>query len=804
MRAAELAFDVVTAVLSLADIGLDLAVAIEFHNAGRSTYFQLSIAIFLLAQASYAFLFVATYGAELSNRRKVYSFLLALPFAQAVPVFTLIESFHFNFISNGLRSFGLRPTGSPAPAPRPCTGGGGGTEDSLWVLVQRKYHAHAGFLAEALLEALPQCALQVSAAVHAGESSWLNILSILFSLAVIASKGWLAAYSLHRPTFIFNSLCIAADVAGCFATASWLAIWQLSAATATATVVNATNTSFNATTSIATWTTLTEGPLPQIIAPGAAQLSAWWVSLVGAAIICGVAGSFGTVIFSMADDHLKALDPSIDTGISVDSVAFNIWWLRSCAWTLSLLPCATLLVLLHLSLLPLLAFKSLSSEHATYHTFFVALFSFLHGDDAAMDVPAAASSTLAPIASASRVASSMATSIANCQPSPTTAASSTDSNTATGSVPAPLDSCGANVAPLRPNREARLEAANHLIALALDHVDDLNERLSHLRPMASTAEQERVLKAWLATLGKRRTHIALMPSPAPPFPDARDTRFVYRPAQVTLSPPPPSRPRVESLGRWRRRLSLARYQLAHRRQRWQVELSRRSEVFRRLLGHGSSSRGSRSDSVLLVVALVGLALALFAAVPAALLTLVLVPFGTLYPLVQLGLSLPLVLDLVVADNGLRLGQETSALSLPWALTGVFALLMLLLLLLLPVVQRFQMLRVDLLPTAGLPPTFFSPSVVAEIRRRLERQLRKKSAVLSVVRGSEVHECCVCMASIHAEDGSYLDPCGHLFHTTCILTWLKEQASCPLCRTRADQGEVSMLLDGTPQQPNLTI
>ena len=130
--------------------------------------------------------------------------------------------------------------------------------------------------------------------------------------------------------------------------------------------------------------------------------------------------------------------------------------------------------------------------------------------------------------------------------------------------------------------------------------------------------------------------------------------------------------------------------------------------------------------------------------------------------------------------------------------------MLLLLLLLPVVQRFQMLRVDLLPTAGLPPTFFSPSVVAEIRRRLERQLRKKSAVLSIVRGSEVHECCVCMASIHAEDGSYLDPCGHLFHTTCILTWLKEQASCPLCRTRADQGEVSMLLDGTPQQPNLTI
>ena len=42
-----------------------------------------------------------------------------------------------------------------------------------------------------------------------------------------------------------------------------------------------------------------------------------------------VAGSLGTVVFSMADDHLKARDPDLRTGISVDSVGFNIWLLRS-------------------------------------------------------------------------------------------------------------------------------------------------------------------------------------------------------------------------------------------------------------------------------------------------------------------------------------------------------------------------------------------------------------------------------------------------------------------------------------------
>jgi hypothetical protein len=37
-------------------------------------------------------------------------------------------------------------------------------------------------------------------------------------------KGWLAAYSLHRPSFVFNCIAVAADATGVFASAAWVAL----------------------------------------------------------------------------------------------------------------------------------------------------------------------------------------------------------------------------------------------------------------------------------------------------------------------------------------------------------------------------------------------------------------------------------------------------------------------------------------------------------------------------------------------------------------------------------------------------
>lgn len=115
-------------------------------------------------------------------------------------------------------------------------------------------------------------------------------------------------------------------------------------------------------------------------------------------------------------------------------------------------------------------------------------------------------------------------------------------------------------------------------------------------------------------------------------------------------------------------------------------------------------------------------------------------------------------------------------------------------------HRFQSLRVDLLPTSELPSAFFSPVVVKEIRRRVERSQWRLAAARGLW-GDETHECCVCMQAIAPEHASSLEGCGHLFHTSCILQWLGVAGQgggggrqCPLCRAPSTVAEVMLVVE----------
>lgn len=142
--------------------------------------------------------------------------------------------------------------------------------------------------------------------------------------------------------------------------------------------------------------------------------------------------------------------------------------------------------------------------------------------------------------------------------------------------------------------------------------------------------------------------------------------------------------------------------------------------------------------------------------------------GTLYPLVILGFSLHLAATA-------RLPDGTSAeLSLPWVLSAVYLAILICLALLLPRVHRFQSLRADVLPTSGLPAAFFSPRVLEEMRRRFDVAIAARSAEWA-------HECCICMAPTTPDEAAMLRGCRHVFHVECLSQWLKERASCPLCR-----------------------
>lgn len=164
--------DIIVVIFSLVDIVLDLLVCKQFYETNRMTYFYISIVIFFIAQLSYSFLFVATWGKNLTPGYKMLTFFLILPFGQFVPFFTWIESFHFNSLDVFIKWTGLTPTSETSESIHNvgntsiATGAGaGGENDMLWDYIQHKYQSHAGFVAEALAEAIPQCILQTIALI---------------------------------------------------------------------------------------------------------------------------------------------------------------------------------------------------------------------------------------------------------------------------------------------------------------------------------------------------------------------------------------------------------------------------------------------------------------------------------------------------------------------------------------------------------------------------------------------------------------------------------------------------------------
>jgi hypothetical protein len=208
--------------------------------------------------------------------------------------------------------------------------------DMLWGYIQSKYQSHAGFLAEALAEAIPQCVLQTIAVITSAQASPLFLVSILTSVTVIGSKGYLVSYSIHRPSFVFNFFCILADMFCLFALCAWL---------------------FDDSVSYS-------------------QRAVWVYLLLGGCALLG-AGGLALVIFSMVDDHLKLLrvwPPLYDERASA---WFNIYVVRMVAWLLGVVPVSVVFLTTKLSLVPILVFKSLDPEHAQRWQFYSQLYRFL-------------------------------------------------------------------------------------------------------------------------------------------------------------------------------------------------------------------------------------------------------------------------------------------------------------------------------------------------------------------------------------------------------------------------------------------
>ena len=80
-------YDVLTVVISIADIVTDVIVCVSFYTNQRITFFAISVTILIIAQLAYAVLFIWRFNAE-SKHRHICSlmllFLCLLPFGTLV------------------------------------------------------------------------------------------------------------------------------------------------------------------------------------------------------------------------------------------------------------------------------------------------------------------------------------------------------------------------------------------------------------------------------------------------------------------------------------------------------------------------------------------------------------------------------------------------------------------------------------------------------------------------------------------------------------------------------------------------
>jgi len=336
--------DAWTVISSAIDIITDVLVACSFYNKGHMTFFWLSILIFTAAQLSYAFLFTGTWASKHSTFGKLAVFMCVLPFGQLIPIFTWLESFRIPVIDQCLGSLSLTPTGKPKNTAEAAAETS--EADSLWGYIQRKYTAHAGFLAEAFVEAIPQAVLQLVAVLVVDDTSVVNIFSILMSITVVASKGYLVAYSIHRPSFVFNYLTVAADCFNLFASATWLFV-----------ALRAEESD----------------PF---------QRHPWFLLPLMLGLVSSAFGGFATLVFTIMDDHLKVLHPGVyEDSILEDNetVWFDIYLIRLVAWALAIVPVSVVYISAKFAVLPVAFFGSLDPEHAISAAFYRPIFQFLHG-----------------------------------------------------------------------------------------------------------------------------------------------------------------------------------------------------------------------------------------------------------------------------------------------------------------------------------------------------------------------------------------------------------------------------------------
>ena len=790
--ALSLLHDLLTAAASVSDVIFDVLVAAEFYREGRMGFFYGSVAIFIVAQAAYSFLFAAAYASHRSPGRRLLVFAVCFPIAQAIPLFAWLESLELPCMLRLMRKLGLRPSADNERRK------GSADADSLWLAFRAKFASHSGFLAEAVVEAVPQAGLQAAAALLAGSISPLNLISILLSVLVIGSKGWCLSYSLHRPTLAFNSLCVAADV---------LALFACLTLVFSAPLPSPLGAEDYPATTLA------------LVSALASSARGWLLLLAGLSLCLAVGTGFLLLLATMADDTLL----NRRRRLSLDNPFFEVLVVHPASFLLALLPCAVMQLCLKLSYLPVLVFKSLDPEHAMHAAFYRGLYAF-------------ASPTSLDAAPATAAVSTARPSAPTC-PSDAGVECMAPAELAPAAAPAAVEAR----AEAKELSDLRVCALNAYLSHARAELPALMDRMELLSspsprrhprsprrwmqgergreasgnawgrevsgdatPDASVrmTSAEKEVQAWAravghtgsggpGTLERRLLELLLQkeeeeeeaPGEEEPAPDADGAAGAAAAGGAAGGAAGAAAALRASM-----RATVVRHEVGAAASKAEHFLSYRSEALPWLLSLVPCLPGQREplpDSASLCAS--GLLDALLQLTAAACLVLA-APALVLWLLsatllLLLGLLLPLLQPALLLATSQPIPTLAAILSAAYlgCVVGLAALA--------PAVRRFQSLRADLVSLEGFPKEFYSPAVLAILTTRVETAVRAAHASCRGGAGTPLlrfgDDCTICLKKLLPKQRVTELMCGHSFHQECLAPWLEQNNVCPNCRSPAE-------------------
>eukprot|EP01083_Nonionella_stella_P114976 340421_1 len=193
-----ISYDILTILVSIADVTTDIIVLIDFYEKERMTFFIISFIVLIIAQCSYAMAFSIWF----ETVEEIGYFLACCLFCGILP-FGSFVAFCIYLKDEDV----FQPSDSDSPMTK-------------WI--KRKLSKHIGFVLEALIEAFPQSLIQITAIVYYQEANIIAILSILISMASVMSKSLLLSQGVEKFTFIWTWLCAVTDFFGIFFTLTWV------------------------------------------------------------------------------------------------------------------------------------------------------------------------------------------------------------------------------------------------------------------------------------------------------------------------------------------------------------------------------------------------------------------------------------------------------------------------------------------------------------------------------------------------------------------------------------------------------